>query len=136
MITEQLDVAEFQKAAGQNIKNTIGIPNENIKELIIKLLKEEVVTELITAIENDDLIGVADGLADSLYILLGAANFYGITPLKEVFDDVHKSNMTKFIDGHTDKDSGKWIKGPSYTPVDINKSLDKIKTIQEAINNQ
>lgn len=36
-----------------------------------------------------------------------------------LFDEVHRSNMSKFIDGHKDENTGKWIKGPSYSPADI-----------------
>jgi predicted HAD superfamily Cof-like phosphohydrolase len=32
--------------------------------------------------------------------------------------EVHRSNMSKFIDGHKRED-GKWIKGPSYSPANL-----------------
>jgi len=35
--------------------------------------------------------------------------------LQDGWDEVHRSNMSKFIDGHKRED-GKWIKGPSYSP--------------------
>lgn len=37
------------------------------------------------------------------------------TDLQPGWDEVHGSNMSKFIDGHRRED-GKWMKGPSYRP--------------------
>ena len=37
------------------------------------------------------------------------------TDLQPGWDEVHASNMSKFIDGHRRAD-GKWMKGPSYRP--------------------
>jgi len=39
-------------------------------------------------------------------------------PLPDVFDEIHSSNMTKFIDGFVGED-GKWNKGPSYRPPNL-----------------
>jgi len=40
------------------------------------------------------------------------------TALQPGWDEVHSSNMSKFIDGHKRED-GKWIKGPSYRPAQL-----------------
>lgn len=40
-------------------------------------------------------------------------------PLSDIFDEVHMSNMTKFIDGYADPQDGKWRKGPSWRPPNI-----------------
>ena len=40
-------------------------------------------------------------------------------PLSPIFDEVHMSNMTKFIDGHADPHDGKWRKGPSWRPPNL-----------------
>lgn len=57
------------------------------------LLVEEV-GELLVALARCDVIDLADAMADTLYVLLGAAIAYSI-PLGECFDEVHRSNMTK-----------------------------------------
>jgi len=54
----------------------------------------EEVGEMIKGLANRDLQEVADGLGDSLYVLLGTAVAYGIN-ISAVFDEIHASNMTK-----------------------------------------
>lgn len=62
-------------------------------------------------------IALADGLADLSYVSEGTAVATGID-MEPVHAEVHRSNMSKFIDGHRDA-SGKWIKGPSYSPANL-----------------
>jgi len=69
-----------------------------------------------------DLVGVADGLADVLYVVIGTAVAYGID-IQEVFDEVHRSNLSKTVwdeeqQRYTiEKDEfGKGIKPPTYSP--------------------
>lgn len=63
-----------------------------------------------------DKVAAADALADLMYVVAGAAVEWGI-PLKEVFDEVHRSNMTKEGGGY--RADGKVMKGPNYSPPDI-----------------
>lgn len=59
-------------------------------------------------------------LADVLYVVYGTAIELGL-PLKEVFDEVHRSNMTKLgEDGKPIKrEDGKTLKGPNYKEPDL-----------------
>lgn len=66
---------------------------------------------------NTDLIEAADAIADLNYVVNGTACAIGID-MEPIDDAVHESNMSKFIDGYRRED-GKWVKGPSYKPVDI-----------------
>lgn len=117
MIEAQAKMVEFMFAAQQPCPQSVVYRQDiTTKELRIKLMREEL-QELEHAINNDDIIEVADGLGDLLYVVLGTAVAYGIN-LPEVFDEIHRSNMTKFIDGYRRAD-GKWIKGPSYTPPNL-----------------
>jgi len=50
--------------------------------------------EYLDALEANDLVGVADALADMLYVVLGAAVAHGID-IQPIFNEVHRSNMTK-----------------------------------------
>lgn len=50
------------------------------------------------------------------------ANYLGL-PIVECFHEVHRSNMTKFVDGHKDEQTGKWIKGPGYEPAQLEQIL-------------
>lgn len=73
---------------------------------------------------RQDVVEIADAIADSIYVQLGAALQWGIDA-DRCFDLVHQSNMSKFIDGHRCEKTQKWIKGPSYTPVDL--SFNKVE---------
>lgn len=131
-------VREFMLKAGQECPNTPCVPDVDVRDLRIRLIAEEL-DELakashIAMVENypcgeqwDDeappasIVEAADAIADLLYVVLGAAVAWGID-LNRVFEEVHRSNMTKFIDGYRRAD-GKWVKGPSYTPADIEAAL-------------
>lgn len=57
---------------------------------------------------------IADGCADLKVVTVGTEIACGING-RPIFEEVMRSNMTKFIDGHL-RDDGKWQKGPSYEP--------------------
>lgn len=84
-------------------------PDADTRELRIRLMREEL-KELIDAMDMKDMIEVADGLADLLYVVFGTAVAYGI-PMDAIFGEVHRSNMTKSM--HKDE-GGKSIKGPDF----------------------
>jgi predicted HAD superfamily Cof-like phosphohydrolase len=58
-----------------------------------QFLMEEL-QELLSAHRSNNLAGVADALADLVYVALGTAHMYGI-PFDEVFEEVQRANMTK-----------------------------------------
>jgi predicted HAD superfamily Cof-like phosphohydrolase len=115
------DVARFHKACDVPVHNVPHIPPADRKALRIKLIKEEVNKELLPALEEDDLAGIADGMADSIYVIVGAALEYGI-PLEVVWLAVQRANMAK-VDPTTGKvlkrENGKILKPKSWTPPDI-----------------
>jgi len=88
-----------------------------------KLLKEEV-EEYFEGEDKDDLENVAKELADIIYIVCGTAVSYGI-PLDRVFDEVHRSNLSKLGDDGKPlrREDGKILKGPNYSPPNIKKIL-------------
>jgi len=83
-------------------------------------LVEEEVGELADAVAAQDLVAVADALADIVYVALGTADLLGI-PFDEVFAEVHRANMSKLgADGRPVlRADGKVMKGPGYTPPDV-----------------
>jgi predicted HAD superfamily Cof-like phosphohydrolase len=88
------------------------------RDLRKKLLIEEV-NEYYNAEYADDLVEIADALADIIYIACGTAVSYGI-PLDRVFTEVHRSNMAKLVDGKVLRRSdGKIQKPEGWTPPDI-----------------
>ncbi len=89
----QEQVAEFHQAFGVPIGNKpCLIPLE--RALLRASLNKEECHETDCAIVNQDLIEIADGIADTIYVLIGAAIEYGID-IQAVFDEVHRSNMSK-----------------------------------------
>lgn len=57
--------------------------------------------------------------ADLQYVVSQAALYYNI-PADKSFDRVHKSNLTKLIDGKVQfREDGKILKGPNYLPPDM-----------------
>lgn len=64
-----------------------------------------------------NLVAIADGCADLKVVTVGteiACGIYG----KPIFEEVMRSNMTKFKDGSV-RDDGKIMKGPHYSPPSI-----------------
>lgn len=117
MKKEQNDVREFMQKVGQD-NYTKPCADPGMKAFLLRRnLMEEELLELVEGMKHNDLIEIADGLADLMYVVLGTAVAYGIE-MQPIWDEVHRSNMSKFIDGHKDW-NGKWIKGPSYSPADL-----------------
>lgn len=124
-MSNQQKVKEFQKAFNSNIGITSALPDSSERELRIKLLKEEF-EEYIDGENNNDLVEIADALGDMLYIIYGTAVSYGI-PLEEIFDEIHRSNMSKLgEDGNPIfREDGKVLKSSNYSPPNIKEILDK-----------
>jgi len=68
-----------------------------LASLRIALLEEEV-GEFGDAAKKGDLIGIADALADIVYVAYGTPLTYGID-LDSVLEEVHRSNMSKLDAG-------------------------------------
>jgi len=114
------DVIDFHDATDTPILDKPAFPAENRIVLRVRLLKEEVL-ETFDAIEARDLVEVADGIADIIYVAIGMAVEFGI-PLADVWDEVQRSNMAKINPktGKADKRAdGKVIKPEGWTPPDI-----------------
>lgn len=148
----QRDIEEFMRRCDQEVKAYPDIPDENVKTLRIRLMVEELLgsthiagyhpdthnpernpwglisnksDELVQSILNNDLVGIADGIADVLYVVIGTAAAYGID-IQEVFDEVHRSNLSKTVwdeerrRWHIEKDGfGKGLKPDTYSPADL-----------------
>ena len=108
------DVKVFMKTYGQEIKDKASFPNDKIIKLRLDLINEEI-KELQEAINNKDLVEIADALTDILYVTYGAGHSFGIN-LDKCFSEVQRSNMSKLgTDGKPIyNESGKVMKGPNY----------------------
>lgn len=116
MQKEQNSVALWMAKAEQVTPSKPVIPTDKVCHLRMKLIDEEVF-ELERALFEQDLTEIADSLGDILYVVLGTAVACGIQ-IEPIFHEIHKSNMSKFIDGKKNED-GKLIKGPKYTPPNL-----------------
>lgn len=87
------------------------------RELAMKrydYMREEL-EEYRTAVLDDNLVGIADALADLQYTVLGTNVTHGIDA-RPVFDEVHRSNMTKTP---LDPVTGKGGKGDGFSPARV-----------------
>lgn len=146
----QYAIEEFMRRCDQDVAAYPQLPSDEIRKLRIRLMVEELLgaidpeefanadanqyvelliknksNELIASMLKGDLVGVADGLADVLYVVIGTAVAYGID-IQEVFDEVHRSNLSKTVwdeerqRWHIEKDEfGKGIKPETYSPAAI-----------------
>ena len=114
-------VKTFMEIFGQEVKTKPSLSTEKINSLRYDLIKEEL-EELKEAMENKDLLEVADALTDILYVTYGAGHAFGIN-LDKCFAEVQNSNMSKL--GEDGKpiynESGKVMKGPKYFKPDLTK---------------
>lgn len=82
----------------------------DVRDLRIALLAEEV-EELRQAMLAGDIVQIADGIADVVFVAVGTAVPYGI-PFDAALAEVYRSNMTK-VNEHL---AAKLTKGPGYEP--------------------
>ena len=116
-------VGTFMKTFGQEVKTKPSLGTDKINTLRIDLIKEEL-EELTEAMNNKDLLEVADALTDILYVTYGAGHAFGID-LDKCFDEVQNSNMSKLDENGKPiyNDAGKVMKGPNYFKPDLSKFI-------------
>ena len=114
-------VGIFMKTFGQEVKNKPSFSTDKINKLRLDLIKEEL-SELSDAMNNKDLLEVADALTDILYVTYGAGHAFGID-LDKCFDEVQNSNMSKLDENGKPiyNEQGKVMKGPNYFKPDLSK---------------
>ena len=114
-------VGIFMKTFGQEVKNKPSFSTDKINKLRLELIKEEL-SELTDAMNNKDLLEVADALTDILYVTYGAGHAFGID-LDKCFDEVQNSNMSKLDENGKPiyNKNGKVMKGPNYFKPDLSK---------------
>ena len=114
-------VGTFMKTFGQEVKTKPSFSTDKINKLRLDLIKEEL-TELTEAMNNKDLVEVADALTDILYVTYGAGHAFGIN-LDMCFEEVQNSNMSKLDENGKPiyNEHGKVMKGPNYFKPDLSK---------------
>jgi predicted HAD superfamily Cof-like phosphohydrolase len=86
-------VKHFHQLMGQPAPDKPGLISDERWELRTDLIVEEF-KEIDEAWEKGDLVALADGCADLVYVVIGMAVEFGI-PFDKVFEEVNRSNMAK-----------------------------------------
>ena len=88
-------VAEFHKTFQHPILDSPQIPSEARCKLRVSLIQEEL-NELQEAIQDKNMVEIADALCDIQYVLSGAILEFGLKDkFSELFNEVQRSNMSK-----------------------------------------
>ncbi len=88
-------VAEFHHTFKHPIVADAAIPSKERCQLRIELIAEEL-KELQEAVDDNNMVEIADALCDLQYVLAGAVLEFGLgNQFKTLFDEVHRSNMSK-----------------------------------------
>ena len=81
----------------------------------------EELSEAVQAMAIGDEVKLADALGDLIYVVIGTAVTYNI-PIQYVFDEIHRSNMTKPKRDPTDPRMRN--KSDGYSPPDIQTAIE------------
>lgn len=147
-------VAQFHETFKHPIQPEPAIPSRDRCSLRVALISEEL-KELEAAIQDRDIVEVADALCDLQYVLSGAILEFGLAEkFNDLFEEVQRSNMSKACssedeaiqtvafyrdkDGtecHYRKEGEKWlvyrtsdnktIKSVGYSPANLKGILDR-----------
>lgn len=131
MFTESSKPRDWQQQVAVFMREVKGLelptkprhPAQLTRRLCVSLIVEEY-AELINAMVAEDIVEVADGIADLLYVTLYTANCYGLN-MEPIFAEVQRSNMTK--KGGSIRSDGKQLKGASYSPPNIKSMVEAQK---------
>ena len=141
MNDQLLQVRNFMLACDQTTRQTPSalVPMEE-RVLRLKLLSEELdelmdslgvcklTTGQLTYVERPvDSVAALDALTDILYVLLGTYHTLGLANHAEAaFAEVHRSNLSKLVDGKVlRRADGKILKPSTYTPPRLERILSK-----------
>lgn len=113
------DLVEWHTKFGVPVVDRPTIAPSNRAKLRVELIREEF-NELIDAIALRSLPDIADAIGDLLYVVYGTGVEFGI-PIAPVFNEVHRSNMSKvWADGTVHRrEDGKILKPPTYSPAQV-----------------
>jgi predicted HAD superfamily Cof-like phosphohydrolase len=109
------DVLEFHRRFACHVGTTPAVPDDKTVDLRWKLINEEY-AETCEAIADEDVVALADGIVDLIYVLIGTAISCGID-LRPVWRAVHRANLAKSLTGK--RGDGKVQKGEGWQPPDV-----------------
>lgn len=108
-------VKDFNKSFKIEQKSKPSLISQEKFELKFNLMQEEL-NEYKEACKNKNLVEVADAIVDMMYVLYGFITQHGLSDVfYDLFEEVHKSNMSKLERGKPlFRSDGKVIKGSEY----------------------
>ena len=116
------DQAKFMNACGQ----TVGARNQDQFDLYLKLIQEEV-SELQTAVDNNDRVEQLDALIDIMVVTVGAVQSLGVDG-EGAWKEVMSTNFAK-IDSLTGRvrkrEDGKVLKPVGWRPPELSKYINR-----------
>ncbi|HEY9664810.1 MAG TPA: nucleoside triphosphate pyrophosphohydrolase family protein [Allocoleopsis sp.] len=130
---------EFADACGIPKGSLLDRPSFEEIALGVRLVQEEWSHETLSALSQfsanptlENLVEVADGITDTIYVLCQLARALGI-PLNQTWEEVQRSNMAKVMpDGSVRRrEDGKILKPEGWTPPDIWEVLNKAREAEE-----
>ena len=156
MTKEQNQIREFMLKAGQDCPAKPTIPDLKTRILRAKVMLEECLESIndglglavlqetglpegkflidvdcveFVDVQPVDLVELADGLGDGIYVVKGTAVACGID-LEPIFESIHASNIDKFRDGCIRDEFGKVRKPKDWQPPDLKSIIEKQSSIQ------
>ncbi len=96
-------------------------PDKKTEDLRKMIIAEEI-NETFAAMERKDMVEIADGIVDSIVVLIGTALSYGID-IRPIWNEVHRTNMAKI--GGKVREDGKKLKPEGWQPPEIKRLLEK-----------
>ena len=116
-------VKQFNKTYQVPTSSVPRLPLEDECTRMNNLIYEELM-ELNEAMDSSDLVGIADALADIIYVTAQQAVTIGL-PIDALLREVQRSNMSKLgEDGKPIfREDGKVLKGPNFSEPDLLKVL-------------
>ena len=112
-------VGDFMESMDQEVRIRPSFPDEEIQKLRKDLIEEEL-DEFSYALDNKNMVEIADALTDLLYVVYGAGHAFGID-LDDCFAEVHRSNTSKLGPDFRPikREDGKVMKPATYSPPDL-----------------
>jgi predicted HAD superfamily Cof-like phosphohydrolase len=112
------DVVQFELANGVQLSDGPPAITDPETVLFCNDLVTEETDEFFDAMADGDLPKIADGIADSIWVLCVTAIRLGID-LPPVWEEVRRTNMAKFGPGSRRREDGKLLKPPGWVAPDI-----------------
>lgn len=116
------EAMEFVEAAGIRLAVTVKPASAMLAEKYHSLQQVNFEDLTFEKMKPGDLVGMADGLADTMVICAGGMAICGIADLP-LLREVNDNNLLKLATGHFDAERGKFIKAPNHPKPDIAKVL-------------